>query len=337
MTEQLSDRDEAVDVAKGICILLVICIHSEVFEFIPMPFEFIAVPMFFFMSGFFDRSSRPFRDIIGKGARTLLWPSMVWCVIAGAYLSLLTMLKGERPSVGFDAFNPCTWNGPCWFLVALFWVKIMTWGFQRMRLKPLIVILLTLLLGYGGMHVELPLCLDVALAALPLYFAGKLLYPYRQFLASKPAWGVILGCSLLCLLLFLTGVCGLLIVPTAHNEGAQVNGFYRPTYLAAILAIIMVFPIVLFLCSKLTRVSWLKAIGRQTLGILVVHSPMCHTVAVALNRLFVRGSAEWCLLFLAAYVAIVALSYWLTVIIRRRLPALLEISPANAHTRRESV
>lgn len=96
------------------------------------------------------------------------------------------------------------------------------------------------------------------------------------------------------------------------------------------LAIIMVFPIVLFLCSKLTRVGWLKAIGRQTLGILVVHAPMCHTVAAALNRLFTRGSVEWCALFLIAYVAIVALSYGLTVIIRRRLPVLLEISPATA-------
>lgn len=189
MIKQLAARDEAVDIAKGVCILLVVCIHSEVFEFIPLHITFIAVPMFFFMSGFFDRSSRPFRSILGKGVRTLLWPSVVWCAIAGAYLSLLTLLKGERPSISFDIYNPCAWNGPCWFLVALFWVKIMAWGFQRMRLKSLVIVPLTLLFGYMGMRVELPMCLDVGLAALPLYYAGKFLYPKRQLLALKPAWG----------------------------------------------------------------------------------------------------------------------------------------------------
>lgn len=49
-------RDDYVDVAKGICILLVVCIHTEVFGVIGMPFTYIAVPMFFFMSGFYDKS-----------------------------------------------------------------------------------------------------------------------------------------------------------------------------------------------------------------------------------------------------------------------------------------
>jgi fucose 4-O-acetylase-like acetyltransferase len=47
-------RDTYVDVAKGVLILLIVSIHAEVFSVIGTPFSFIAVPMFFFMSGFYD-------------------------------------------------------------------------------------------------------------------------------------------------------------------------------------------------------------------------------------------------------------------------------------------
>ena len=55
----MGQRDNFVDVAKGIGILLIVCIHTEVFVVIGMPLTFIAVPVFFFMSGFYDRSEKP--------------------------------------------------------------------------------------------------------------------------------------------------------------------------------------------------------------------------------------------------------------------------------------
>ena len=51
-------RDTYVDVAKGIGILLIISIHTEVFGVMGYPLSFIAVPVFFFMSGFYDRAER---------------------------------------------------------------------------------------------------------------------------------------------------------------------------------------------------------------------------------------------------------------------------------------
>ena len=43
----MNQRVLYVDVAKGLCMLLIICIHTEVFSVIGMRFTFIAVPMFF--------------------------------------------------------------------------------------------------------------------------------------------------------------------------------------------------------------------------------------------------------------------------------------------------
>lgn len=52
MTNSVGKRDEFVDVAKGIAMLLVVRIHTEVFGVINAPYPVIAVPFFFFISGF---------------------------------------------------------------------------------------------------------------------------------------------------------------------------------------------------------------------------------------------------------------------------------------------
>lgn len=45
-----SNRDLYVDVAKGLGILLIACIHTEVFGVVDYALTFIAVPVFFLMS-----------------------------------------------------------------------------------------------------------------------------------------------------------------------------------------------------------------------------------------------------------------------------------------------
>ena len=54
----IKHRDNFIDVAKGIGIMLIISIHTEVFGVMGYPLSFIAVPVFFFMSGFYDRAER---------------------------------------------------------------------------------------------------------------------------------------------------------------------------------------------------------------------------------------------------------------------------------------
>ncbi len=121
--------------------------------------------------------------------------------------------------------------------------------------------------------------------------------------------------SLVCLAAFLLHNVYYAIVPVN-------NGNCHPAYLPAFVAIVGVFPVMLWLSAKLRAVGWLSAIGRQSLGIMLLHAPMCHTAAASLNRLFIKGSTVWCLCFLVAYVAIVALSYWLTILIRKHTPVL---------------
>lgn len=166
-TATIVHRDVTIDIAKGLCILLVVCIHSEVFSFVPMPVEFVAVPMFFFMSGCFDRSSRPFSSVVVKGLRTLVFPACVWTLVSGLYLGVLKVAKGEPPLFHFDLFTPCTTNGPCWFLVALFWTRLLMWLLERAFRPKALQAAVVVLLGWLGFRQLLPLYFDDALVALP--------------------------------------------------------------------------------------------------------------------------------------------------------------------------
>lgn len=127
-------RDEYVDVAKGLCMLLVVCIHTEVFGVIRMPFMFIAVPMFFFLSGFYDRSERPFKSWLGKSMRTLLLPGVTWWVIGLSYIAMLSYINRGSYTFSNTIYEPFVGNGAVWFLFALFYAKVILGVLLRLEL-----------------------------------------------------------------------------------------------------------------------------------------------------------------------------------------------------------
>ena len=173
----MKQRDIYVDVAKGICMLLIICIHTEVFGVIGMPLTFIAVPMFFFMSGFYDHSERAWSQWLVKSAGSLLMPAFAWCIIGALYLNLLTYFKSGEVNFVFDVYSPCHYDGPAWFLLSLFFTKIIIGVLARTRLSQYLLFPLCFGIGYLGSKYQMPLNIDEALAAVPLYYCGKFIYP----------------------------------------------------------------------------------------------------------------------------------------------------------------
>lgn len=133
-------RDTYVDVAKAIGILLIVSIHTEVFGVMGYPLSFIAVPVFFFMSGFYDRSERNIGQWLPKSLRTLILPAIIWILIATAYIKLLGYVKdrswGENP---FNFYIMTGDNGPAWFLFALLYAKVLTWGMIRIKLPKFVL------------------------------------------------------------------------------------------------------------------------------------------------------------------------------------------------------
>lgn len=312
----MTKRDTYVDVAKGICILLVVCIHTEVFGVIGMPLVFIAVPMFFFMSGFYDHSDRSMMEWLPKSLRTLLLPAVIWNVIASIYLTSLRWVKGDTEILDsiftFDIYNPFSSNGPAWFLVALLYVKFFVWGLTRGgKDNKYLILIVTCLMGYVGSKYQLPLLIDEGLAAVPLYLLGKITYPKMMWLQKNP---VLTFAGIMTLLLFLSGYIYYTITPTS-------NGCYYPYYLISLACVVTLFVFILRLCT-LQKISFLEKLGNDSLGIMLLHCPMCHTAAVFLNRIFEKGSLIWIVTFLLFYIVIVFLSYIGTLFIKKSCPVL---------------
>ena len=204
-------------------------------------------------------------------------------------------------------------NGPAWFLFALLYAKVLTWGMIRIKLPKFVLWGGSLLIGYAGMNINMPLLFDEGCAALPLYVTGKLVYPYlREIMENKG----LLVAGIIALCLYLWHLVSFMIVP-------QSNGNFSPYYLVALGLMLLCFVPFLFISEKLQSQKWLVSLGQHSLGIMLLHAPMCHTAAVILNRVFEPASLYWIVSFLIAYVCIVFVSYWGTVLIERYIPILL--------------
>lgn len=307
-------RDTYVDVAKAIGILLIVSIHTEVFGEFGYPLSFIAVPVFFLMSGFYDRSERNIGQWFPKSLRTLILPAVIWILIATAYGKILGYAKdrswGENP---FSLYNMTGGNGPAWFLFALLYAKVLTWGMIKIKLPKFVLWGGSLLIGYVGMNINMPLLFDEGCAALPLYVTGKFVYPYlREIMENKG----LLVAGIIALCLYLWHLVSFMIVP-------QSNGNFTPYYIVALGLMLLCFVPFLFISEKLQNQKWLVSLGQHSLGIMLLHAPMCHTAAVILNRVFEPASLYWIVSFLIAYVCIVFVSYWGTVLIERYIPIML--------------
>ena len=159
----------------------------------------------------------------------------------------------------------------------------------------------------------MPLLFDEGCAALPLYVTGKYCYPYlRKIIENK--WLMIVCMAALCL--YFWHYVSFTIVP-------QSNGDFAPFYMVALGVMFMCFVPFMFVSEKLHNQRWLTSLGQRSLGIMLLHSPMCHTAAVVLNRVFEPGSTAWIACFLVAYAAIVYVAYWATVVIEKYVPVLL--------------
>lgn len=163
------------------------------------------------------------------------------------------------------------------------------------------------------MNINMPLLFDEGCAALPLYVTGKLAYPYlREIMENKG----LLVAGIIALSLYLWHLVSFTIVP-------QSNGNFSPYYLAALGLMLLCFIPFLVISEKLQNQKWLVSLGQHSLGIMLLHAPMCHTTAVILNRVFEPASQYWIVSFLIAYVCIVFVSYWGTVLIERYIPIML--------------
>ena len=287
----MKQRDDFIDVAKGLCILFVVTIHTELFGVLGTPYPVLAVPFFFFMSGFYDRPQMSFCDLLKKNLKRLLLPAFVWMIIAYIHRSALYYVGHGGFMLEISWTNPMFANGVAWFIFALFYAKLLMWALSRSRLPVLFEGLSVLALGWLGSIQELPLLFDEGLSALPLYYAGKRLYPSVRTLVCNRYLVVSGIVAFACVSL---KAYPYVLVPMRSQEA-------RLLYPLLIAVAILSFIFFLHVAYKLRHVRWLSSYGHHTFGILLTHSIFLHTFAVVINRVSAKGSPAWIAAFSLAF------------------------------------
>jgi len=226
----MSQRDQTIDMAKGLGMLLVVLGHSPIVqqekgELYRLIFSF-HMPLFFFLSGvFFNPSKSLGASMVEKGG-ALLKPYFV-TLLSLAALHALTKsqdLASTIAGVFYGSGDTIEWS-PLWFLPHLFVVCLFSWAMTNLVLRrmqsavfePVLVLLLffagvMLIRHVGPWNVEflaqtgtlqgLPWSLDLVPLTASYFLLGAWVAPkVRYFRPDMPTMGVALalfaGCHVL--------------------------------------------------------------------------------------------------------------------------------------------
>lgn len=309
----MRQRDSYIDVAKGLAMLMIVRIHTECMGVARVPYPIIAVPFFFFLSGLYDKSERPLSQWLPKTFNSLVVTAFLWDIIGYSYQLFLQYIKNGNPNWWSIIENPFVGDGTVWFLVVLFMTKLLTAIMVKFPLPKYVLFLMTIAFAWISSVLHPYIWIDRILTALPIYYAGKLMYPYLDNISKNKTLLICGGGSLLYMWLFS-------FPSTLVEMSVGMNGLYYPVYL---FITFMSFVPFLFISKKLENWKWMANYGTKTLGTLVFHPLLLHTCAICLNRLFTPESTIWYITFMTAYVVVCILCYYLTLLIERYCPVLL--------------
>ena len=265
-------RIEYIDLAKGICIMLVVFHHIALQDHdleypLKNMLKMFRMPLYFTLSGLFFKSYSGFFEFALRKIDRLLIPYFTFY--------LLAIVISDT-------------NGAIWFLFCLFIINMLFYGLYLLsqikssRHHVFILCLITLAFGIIGYflsinNINLPIYIDTALTALPFFAAGYVMRKYTDILLKKRYDGYL---WIVCVVLFV--LCWLLAGYVNYRTNTyQIDPF--SLYLGGFCGIMGV----LFLAKSLVKIPILSYCGRYSIIILLTHIPILH--------MFWRPTLKWLL------------------------------------------
>lgn len=211
----MKQRIEFIDLAKGICISLVVLLHvyGDLSGTVIKIMNLFRMPLYFVLSGLFFKTYDGFFPFFKKKTNRLLIPFLftffaiiipAGCLLTlkdGTPITLSSLVyQGEgKLNLGID--------GAAWFLLCLFAVNIYFYLIFLISRQNIVgITLLTCLCGIAGFMLNhfnyyLPMWFDSALTAMPFFLIGYVLRNYSSILYSTMSGKDSLSCGLSFLLL----------------------------------------------------------------------------------------------------------------------------------------
>lgn len=154
-------RNQVIDIAKLICLVLMVFCH------IPNPTGLFPIwvcsfhmPFFFILSGLFFK---PEKFSLIKEIKNLILPYLIFNLLIVFISWTIAIVVTHQPLTIQDCFSPIFGIllgsnmktapyevpiGPSWFLLALFWIRIMAYGLTSQKKCIAILLWVTLFCGY---------------------------------------------------------------------------------------------------------------------------------------------------------------------------------------------
>lgn len=282
-------RIEFIDLAKGICILLVVFhhiltgghgaikLHTDNLIEVNNYFGCFRQPLYFFLSGAFFKSYGSFKDFLVRKINKLLVPFFVFyiCVSVPVMLKKDFTLSGLMRNLFAFVEPERFWNYPIWFLWSLFVSCIIYYFIHKigMRTKyPIaIIILLSFLLGIIGYEccsfkINIPAFIDTSMTAMPFFAMGYLTRNYTSlFMSNRIDYLWNLSCViLLVIFVFFAG----------NGNPVYARNEYNMTIVQLYISGLGGGLLILILCKQLVKIPLISYLGKHSLIILLTHRPL---------------------------------------------------------------
>ena len=342
MPAEAKKRIEFIDLAKGLCIFLVVLAHvMSSFDLENYPLRdamgMFRMPLYFFLSGLFFSTYENYRGFLKRKTNKLLIPFLAWYLLTVAIPVNIAALLGKNGYGGFQSLIDFIWperifyNGAIWFLWGLFIMNNIFYGIyllsRRLSQKHMVALicLFSLLVGCAGyalfrpLRINLPANIDSAMTALPFFVAGYLFRRYTNLLQpnkyDKYNW--------LFVILFFAVV--ILLARYVNYSRNQYSVDIFSLYAGGLLGTLGI----ILLSKILKKLPLLSYCGRYSIMILVIHVLVIKAVKPLILH-FCSGTVSILLTLLVAF----GVSALLIPVMKKFLPhitAQKDVIPINSH------
>lgn len=264
---ETSQRIEFIDLAKGICIILVVFGHCHLSTGIP-GMTIVRMPLYYILSGLF------FKEFINWGVinkiNRLIIPFLFFFAtgiildninhyITGAEVfSLRDCIKGRQ-----------LFNAPTWFLISLFWVNLFAASIFCLFKNEYLRIALALLLGFVGVFVGskgfiLPIYIDSSLSAMPFFLFGYYIGKTSLLRENRyDRYSILIIVGLYLLSYAISQLDSFTYGPITNHMGGNIILLYLYGALSTV--------VLLLLCKKIKHIPFISYVGRYSIIILCTH------------------------------------------------------------------
>lgn len=272
----MGNRDSSIDIAKGICIFLMVLGHCFFAGNIRHYIYLFHMPFFFFVSGFFFSTRKTFSEFIIQKTRRLLVPFVIYWIFAAVINFAAKALLTHQLCLTVQDV------GPLWFLISLWTIFVVSYVAVKYLKLVTTTILATIVAVFGNAIASScqssPFYIIQSLLMFPFFIFGNIIYRHTfnynenkvtiyQYLKSTP---IVSGA------LFVLSFIGFFFLPFGDVE---VNSLTIPCSLSlyggasmGIFLVMCISGIILHYCSKAKEV--LESLGKNSLHVLGFHFPI---------------------------------------------------------------